>query len=370
MQLPAQGRVEDRPEDRRAQALAEIAAEHHGPGHHAALAPAHRGLRPDDRGHREQAEPGPEHERLHDRLPDRGGLGANRNAPTPARQITAPVTWWRGSRPAGTAGPTGRWPAASRCSWRRARRPRPRPRGRARPGRRWAGTWSGPMTRRPRPNPAAADPASTRLRQNHGGRMGSAARRSATAASAAAARATANTRPLGTDHQAQATPPCSRPKISAPAATNMAAAAGHVDPVPGPLHVLVQVAQQQADGDRADRQVDQEDPAPGRVLGQAPAQRRADHRGDAPHAGQPALHPAPFGQVVHVAGQRVHGGLHPARADALQPAEQDQAHHRGRGRAESRPGQEDDGARDQDRLAPPLVGQPPCTGMVTVWVSR
>ena len=79
------------------------------------------------------------------------------------------------------------------------------------------------MTRRPRPNAATADPESTRLRQNHGGRMGSAARRSASAASTAAASATANTRTLGTDHQGQATPPCSRPKISAPAAANMAA---------------------------------------------------------------------------------------------------------------------------------------------------
>ena len=77
-----------------------------------------------------------------------------------------------------------------------------------------------------------------------------------------------------------------------------------------------------------------------------PPSGRAEHRRDAPHAGQPALHPAPLVQVVQVAGQRVDGGHDRARAEALQPAEADQADHApGRGRAQGRPGQEDQGAR-------------------------
>ena len=82
----------------------------------------------------------------------------------------------------------------------------------------------GPITSRPRPSAASAEPLSTRRRQNHGGMIGSAARRSMNTAPAAAATAVPNTARLGADHHGQATPPCSRPRMRAPPATNMATA--------------------------------------------------------------------------------------------------------------------------------------------------
>ena len=80
------------------------------------------------------------------------------------------------------------------------------------------------MTSSPSPKAVAADPASARRRHSHGGRMGSGARRSARTAAAAATAATTKTAMLGADSQAHATPPWSRPKTSAPAATSTATA--------------------------------------------------------------------------------------------------------------------------------------------------
>jgi hypothetical protein len=80
------------------------------------------------------------------------------------------------------------------------------------------------MTSSPSPKAVSADPANARRRHSHSGRIGSAARRSASRAAAAATMARAKTAMLGGDSQGQATPPCSRPKTSAPAATSTATA--------------------------------------------------------------------------------------------------------------------------------------------------
>jgi hypothetical protein len=82
----------------------------------------------------------------------------------------------------------------------------------------------GPITSTPSPSAPMAEPASTRRLQTQGGMIGSDARRSTTTARAAATALTANTATPGGDTQAQATPPCSRPNTSEPAATRISSA--------------------------------------------------------------------------------------------------------------------------------------------------
>ncbi len=122
-------------------------------------------------------------------------------------------------------------------------------------------------------------------------------------------------------------------------------------------HVVVQVPDDQVEGEHADGDVHQEDPAPRQVLREHAAERRGDHRRDTPDAGQVALDPAAFGDGVEVTGHGLDGAADRARADALHRAKQDQRQHvPGAGR-QRRTEEEDGHAEDQDRFAAVEVGE-------------
>ncbi len=84
-------------------------------------------------------------------------------------------------------------------------------------------------------------------------------------------------------------------------------------------------APQHPAGRDAQRQVDEEDPAPGQVVGEDAAQCRPDERGHGPDAGDVALHLGALGQGVDVADDRHAHRLHRARAEALDEPEDDEA---------------------------------------------
>ncbi len=120
---------------------------------------------------------------------------------------------------------------------------------------------------------------------------------------------------------------------------------------------LVQVTDDQPQGEGADRQVDEEDPAPVGVRGQHTAQAGARDCGHRPHRGQPGLDPGPVLERVQVGGERLHGALEGAAAQALQDAEGDQgAHVPGEG-AQQGAGEEQCRPRHQDRFAAVGVGE-------------
>ena len=128
------------------------------------------------------------------------------------------------------------------------------------------------------------------------------------------------------DSHGQSTPPSSRPRITneAPTATGPSrrrrAGACWARSSRG-------TASQHERGGGADRDVDEEDPAPVDVVGEDAAERGPDHRGDAPDAGDVALHLGPLGQGVEVADDRHRHRLDGARTEALQRPEDDQRRH-------------------------------------------
>ena len=116
------------------------------------------------------------------------------------------------------------------------------------------------------------------------------------------------------------------------------------------LHLLVEVAPDQHAGQQAQRDIDEEDPAPEVQLGEEPAEGRTDHRGDAPDAGDVALHPSPLGDAVDVAGDGDRHRLHRAGAEPLQGPERDEDRHAPGEAAEHRAEQEHPDAEEHQRL--------------------
>ena len=92
-------------------------------------------------------------------------------------------------------------------------------------------------------------------------------------------------------------------------------------------HALVEVADEQPRRRAAERDVDEEDPAPRHELREHPAERRPDDRRDGPHAGDVALRRGALGHRVDVAGDRDRHRLHGAGAEPLHRAEGDQRRH-------------------------------------------
>ena len=118
-----------------------------------------------------------------------------------------------------------------------------------------------------------------------------------------------------------------------------------------------EVAHDQPEGDRADGQVDQEDPAPVGVGGEQPAERGAGDGRGGPDRGELRLDLRAFLERVEVGGEGLDGALEGAAAQALHDAEGDQRRHVPGARAEQRAEQEEDDAGDQDRLAAEGVGE-------------
>ena len=131
-------------------------------------------------------------------------------------------------------------------------------------------------------------------------------------------------------------PPSSSARISRLIAVGEQQAARPVDPVPRALDRLVEVPDQQPRRGQAQRDVDEEDPVPGQELGEQPAERRTDHRRDAPHARDVALRLGPLGDRVDVPGDRDGHRLHGPGAEPLDRAERDQRRHAPREPAQHR----------------------------------
>ncbi len=134
--------------------------------------------------------------------------------------------------------------------------------------------------------------------------------------------------------------------------------AGVVDLVAGLLaDVLLEAAGQYPGGRESERDVHEEDPAPGDVVGEDPAQRRPDERRDAPDAGDVALHLGPLGHRVDVADDRHPDRLDRAGAKPLDQPERDQSRHAPREPTQYRADHEQPDAEQHDRLAAAQVGE-------------
>ena len=109
--------------------------------------------------------------------------------------------------------------------------------------------------------------------------------------------------------------------------------------------------------DRAERQVDEEDPVPADRVGDDPADRRPDDGAEAEHRSEEALVLAPLGRREDVADDRERHGEQRARAEALDAAEQDELPHLLRQPAQQRADEEDRHADEEDGPPPVEVGQ-------------
>ena len=111
------------------------------------------------------------------------------------------------------------------------------------------------------------------------------------------------------------------------------------------------------DRERADRQVDEEDPVPAHVIGDHAAGERADHAGHTPHrADQAGVLGAAIGRE-QIGDDRERGDEQRARAEPLHGARGEQHLEAGRRAARRRAGEEDHHADQEHRLAAVDVGQ-------------
>ena len=145
----------------------------------------------------------------------------------------------------------------------------------------------------------------------------------------AARRAAAPTKTttLAAEPHSHRTPPSSRPSRSRvpPAASSTAPSV--VDGVLARLDVLVEAVPHHPRGRDAERQVDEEDPTPGQVVGEHPAEGRPDDGGCGPDAGDVALHLRALGHGVDVADDRHAHRLHRAGPEPLHEPEDDERRH-------------------------------------------
>ena len=135
------------------------------------------------------------------------------------------------------------------------------------------------------------------------------------------------------------------------------ARAGEVERVPAMLDVLVQGDDEERRGRDPCRDVDEEDPPPGEVLDDDPAEERTDEPGDAPHRAEDALHPAALFQVVDVADDGEGRRLHRSGPEPLHGAEGDERADPLREPARHRADEEDGDAGEEHRLAPVEIGE-------------
>ena len=132
-----------------------------------------------------------------------------------------------------------------------------------------------------------------------------------------------------------------------------------VDRVLGPVGASLEGGADHGERDEADRKVDVEDPAPGEVVDEEPAEQRPDHRRDAEDGAEVALVPAALARRDDVAddGDRHHDQA--AGTEPLERAEADQLGHVLAEPAQHRAGQEDHDRRLQHDLPPVEVAELP-----------
>ena len=135
--------------------------------------------------------------------------------------------------------------------------------------------------------------------------------------------------------------------------------AGHVDPMAAALDMLMQVAVNEHDRRKPQRDVEEEDPAPRPVLGEEAADQGTDDRGHAPHARDVTLDPPPLRRLVQVSDDRRRHREDRACSDPLHAAEDDQREHAPGDAAEHRADEEDPDPEQQQRLPAEDVGEAP-----------
>ena len=133
--------------------------------------------------------------------------------------------------------------------------------------------------------------------------------------------------------------------------------AGQVERVAPVLDLLVERDHEQRGRGDSRRHVDEEDPAPGEIVDDDPAEQRADEPRDAPHRPEDSLHARALLEVVDVADDGERGGLHRSRPQSLQSAEADERADAAREPAGHRTGEEDGDAGEQHRLATVEIGE-------------
>jgi hypothetical protein len=123
------------------------------------------------------------------------------------------------------------------------------------------------------------------------------------------------------------------------------------------FHALVQETTDQYGRQQADRRVDEEDPTPADGRGDDAANRRANHRGSAPHSREQALDPGALLALEDVTDDGERDRLNGSRAETLDGPEQDEQGHRTGKAAQHRPTDEEREPGHEDRLAAEHVGQ-------------
>ena len=124
----------------------------------------------------------------------------------------------------------------------------------------------------------------------------------------------------------------------------------------GPTHVG-QEAPDDGQGDEADRDVDEEDPVPGELVGQKAAQPRSQQERDAEDEAEESLVLAALGRGEQVTDHRQRDREERTGAKALDAAEEDELPHLLAQAGQRRPDQEQRDAEDQEWLATVQVGQ-------------
>ena len=122
-------------------------------------------------------------------------------------------------------------------------------------------------------------------------------------------------------------------------------------------HLLLEAPGEHPGGDGAERQVDEEDPAPREVLREDAAEGGPDHGGGAPDAGDVPLHARTLFDGVEIADHRDAHGLYGSGTDALQRAEDDERRHAPGEAAQHRAQKEHGDPEEHHRLAPENVGE-------------
>ncbi len=130
-----------------------------------------------------------------------------------------------------------------------------------------------------------------------------------------------------------------------------------VDPVMCLVPGGVQRRLQDGERDHADREVDEEDPAPGQRRGEEAAEQRADHAGQPEHGTEEALVAAALARRHDVADRRHRAHHQAAAAEPLERPEQDQLGHALRDPTQRRAGQEHDQRELEHDLAAVQVAE-------------
>ena len=135
---------------------------------------------------------------------------------------------------------------------------------------------------------------------------------------------------------------------------------GHVDAravLPAPDRARQHARDHRHRGD-ADREVDEEDPAPAGLVGEEAADQRPGDEAQAHQAGEHALERGAAATGVEVGDEDEREAFERARAEALQPAPGDQLRHVLR-RGRQRRAEQEERHPDQQQRAPPVpVGEP------------